>query len=176
MFQARPPRDAPTRASGYPYGYCRIAFVVWDPVACQLFHAETVAPDDMLRYFHQLRARKTYICQGELVGIAGPYFCEALRHVFRGARVLHAADNKAANSGVIGAYSSVPDCAQLISGIHLQWARLGVIPWVEWVASEANLADLPSRGLFDLLRGLGSIRVRFDLPPYDDWGSLEPAS
>ena len=37
--------------------------------------------------------------------------------------------------------------------------------WLEHVASGANIADLPSRGEFALLRRLESIRFETTLPP-----------
>ena len=45
--------------------------------------------------------------------------------------------------------------------------------WLEHVASGANIADLPSRGEFALLRRLGSVRFETTLPPIGgDWSSV----
>ena len=43
----------------------------------------------------------------------------------------------------------------------------------EWVQSEANIADLPSRGEFGMLRDLGSKPMRLREPPMGAW--LQPA-
>ena len=43
----------------------------------------------------------------------------------------------------------------------------------EWVKSEANIADLPSRGHFELLHDFGSRPVELKIPPISDW--LSPA-
>ena len=34
-------------------------------------------------------------------------------------------------------------------------SRLGIFPWIEYVGTDDNIADLPSRGEFELLRWLG---------------------
>ena len=39
----------------------------------------------------------------------------------------------------------------------------------EWVASEANIADLPSRGQFELLAKFGSRAVPLRVLPISDW-------
>ena len=62
--------------------------------------------------------------------------------------------------------------------LHLRWVRLRVSPWVEFVKSGANIADLPSRvpdvGVREatrVLRELGAVRVSFVMPPYVSfWG------
>ena len=43
----------------------------------------------------------------------------------------------------------------------------------EWVKSEANIADLPSRGHFELLHDFGSRPIELKIPPISDW--LSPA-
>ena len=42
---------------------------------------------------------------------------------------------------------------------------LGASSWFEWVPSKANIADLPSRGDFELLERLGSRERELKLPP-----------
>ena len=39
-------------------------------------------------------------------------------------------------------------------------------PGIEFVKSEVNLADLPSRGQFGELLRMGGTRVPFELPPF----------
>ena len=39
----------------------------------------------------------------------------------------------------------------------------------EWVKSEANIADLPTRGQFALLREYASREVQLRIPPISDW-------
>ena len=45
--------------------------------------------------------------------------------------------------------------------------------WFEYVRSEANIADLPSRNEFGKLIELGSVLVPLRMPQVDDW--FEPA-
>ena len=87
--------------------------------------------------------------------------------------VIHFADNKAANAGAVNGGSASPDMARMVSALHLRWVRLRVSPWVEFVKSGANIADLPSRvpdvGVREatrVLRELGAMRVSFVMPPY----------
>ena len=96
--------------------------------------------------------------------MTGPYFCPELHGVLLNQPVLHCADNKAANSGVVGSFSPLPDSARIISVLSLQFAALGISPWIEFVNSAANLADLPSRNEFAQLRRLDGIPFHFISP------------
>ena len=94
--------------------------------------------------------------------------------------VLHFADNKAANAGAINGSSSSPDMARLVSALHLRWVALRISPWVEFVKSEANLSDLPSRvpdlGVQEatrVLRAMGAVRVEFTMPPFQRWDGAQ---
>ena len=54
------------------------------------------------------------------------------------------------NSGAIGAllrgYSGVPDCARIVNMFHFAIAKLGLASlWIDYVPSESNPADVPSR-------------------------------
>ena len=53
--------------------------------------------------------------------------------------------------------------AKLSNMLWLAAAAIGTRPWFEYVPSKANLADLPSRGEFELLERLGARRVH-DVP------------
>ena len=162
-----------------PPARAHVAFVVWVPLRTgggKLAFAEAGLPSDMVAFFEALRAKSTYICQAEEVGIAAPYFSE-LAQSMEGRDVIHFADNRAANAGAINGASSSPDMARIVSALHLRWAELRVDPWVEFVRSKANIADLPSRvpdvGVAEatrLLRAMGAVRVPFVMPPYRVWG------
>ena len=56
---------------------------------------------------------------------------------------------------LVKGYSAAPDSARVVNLYHSCVAQLGVTPWIEYVQSEDNIADLPSRGDFALLRTLG---------------------
>ena len=70
--------------------------------------------------------------------------------------------------------------------VHALWAivvGLGALVWFKFVRSEANVADMPSRGKLDFVHTLhrpvsGSTRaerVEFILPSTDSWPSVEEA-
>ena len=69
--------------------------------------------------------------------------------------------------GVIKGSSSRPDSARVLLELHVEIVRLQCDPWVGFVYSEDNIADLPSRGEFALLRSLGAIEREMVLPELD---------
>jgi hypothetical protein len=54
-------------------------------------------------------------------------------------------DNTAALSAVIHGYARSAHLAKMTNEIHLQFARLQITAWFEWVPSQCNIADIPSR-------------------------------
>ena len=55
-------------------------------------------------------------------------------------------DNLAAKYGLQKGYSKVADSGRIINAFRLKQAALSMRIWFEWVPSEQNIADLPSRG------------------------------
>ena len=111
----------------------------------------------------------TYICQAELLA----YLCAYLTFpdLLEGHLIHHFGDNMAAISGVVKGGSSLPDSARLIHAIHLQVLRLRCYPWFGFVYSEDNVADLPSRLDFVLMRRIGAVERRCVFPTELDWAS-----
>ena len=66
-------------------------------------------------------------------------------------------------------YSRAVDSARIVHALHAWNVGAGVATWFEYVRSKANVADLPSRYEFELLRELGSEEVDVSLPVIDDW-------
>ena len=64
-------------------------------------------------------------------------------------------DNESAVYSLVKGYSRAPDSARVVNLFHGCVAQLEVTPWIEYVQSDDNIADLPSRGEFALLRALG---------------------
>ena len=87
----------------------------------------------------------------------------------RGQQVIHFADNVAANCGAIGGGSSSPSMGRIIHALHMRWAFERINPWIEFVKSEANLADDPSRGDMTWAEGLGAVPIEFVFPPCGGW-------
>jgi hypothetical protein len=163
-----------------------VAYVVWLPKEERLVFAEADVPEWMLRHFAQLfargrqegRSKKQFICDLEEVALAAPYFSRekvpgtdrCLEDLLRGRYVLHFADNTAANCGAVNGYSASPSMARIVSALHMRWARMGTQAWIEFVKSEANLADDPSRGEFGWAKELGAEKIEFTFPPVEGWG------
>ena len=57
----------------------------------------------------------------------------------------------------------------MVNQFHLQAAAQRMAIWAEYVPSKANIADLPSRGSYELLDQLGGRRVGVPVVGIDDW-------
>ena len=66
--------------------------------------------------------------------------------IFRDRQVLFFIDNTAALSAAVRGCAKSPHLAALSNTLHLSLACLKCQPWFEWVPSNANPADIPSRG------------------------------
>ena len=89
--------------------------------------------------------------------------------LFRGRKVHHWIDNTVALSALVHGYARRPDMAKMINAFHLQAAGLGVGAYFEYVPSKANIADLPSRGSYELLERLGGALEEMEVPAVDTW-------
>ena len=87
-------------------------------------------------------------------------FPELLRH----RRVIHWIDNTSALAALIKGYSRAPDSAKVVHAFHALNVGLESDVWFEYVASAANISDLPTRDEFAMLRRLGSTARALVLP------------
>ena len=125
------------------------------------YHSESRVSADLLDRFQM---RQQYVGQLEVLAAVAAYTTFPGR--LRGREVVHFIDNTGALFGLMKGYSRDVDSARLVHSFHTVCAALGSRVWLAYVASKANLADLPSRGSFELLeQELGSTRVEFVLPP-----------
>ena len=85
-------------------------------------------------------------CIGQLELLAAATVYTSLPWLFVGAEVLHFVDNTSAVYGLVKGYSAQPDSAGVILAFHLCGLALRCGVWFNYVASKANVADLPSRG------------------------------
>ena len=93
----------------------------------------------------RLAAPLSDVGQFELAAAITP-FLTLPAHWFEGRPVELWVDNSGALGGLIKGYSGVPDCAKIINLFHFAFARLGAESlWVDYVPSESNPADVPSR-------------------------------
>ena len=65
---------------------------------------------------------------------------------------------------MVKAYSGSKDFAAVVGAMQEAWCGLDIDPWVEYVRSDANLADDPSRGQLDAMRRMGAVEVSFRVP------------
>lgn len=113
--------------------------------------------------------RKQQVGQLELLAAASAYY--SLSPWLAKRDVIHFIDNTAAASGMAKGYSSVPDSARIIHAFHALNVNLQTNVHFEWVKSEANIADMPTRNNFELLHEIGSKQVRLISPPMASWRS-----
>lgn len=153
----------------------RIGFVVYVPnddgAGGSWYHSSLVIPEVFMRLF---AVRTQYIGQLELLAAVAVYY--SMPEVFRGRRVLHFIDNASALAAIVKGYSSSEDSARVV---HSFWALVSGLSsdvWMVYVRSEANVADMPSRGDFSYVTSeLGSRWCDTRLPPIDSWGSVAAA-
>jgi hypothetical protein len=138
----RPPVILYSDASESP-DYCGLGIVMhdMDNPARGRFYAAGICPPWLVQLFSE--HGKSTICSLELLAA----LCALLtvRDHLRNRRVCLYVDNTAAWSCMINGYSSSKPMAAMGNLFHLAIAARGIDCWVEWVNSEANLADLPSR-------------------------------
>ena len=119
-----------------------------------------------------LRKQSTFICPLEEVALVAPYICPELFPIFANRDVLYFADNTAANGAAIKGYSSSPDLARLVGPLHFRLAASSTRLWIEFVPSELDIADGPSRGDFSQMVEAGAIQVPFYVSIASFVGSL----
>ena len=82
---------------------------------------------------------------------------------------MHWIDNTSAIVALCKGYSAAPDSARILQACAVLRLNLDCPIWFQWVPSKANIADLPSRREYGLLRELGSVEVALVLPPFERW-------
>lgn len=127
------------------------------------------ASPDAKRARSLIRSKRTgdaSVCPLEAMGIQGAYICGEIADSIKGCQVIHCVDNKAANAGALRGFSGSKDLARIAGDTRWAWHRLQIDPWVEYVATHANLSDWPSRGEFQWLIEKGAVRVDFNMPSW----------
>jgi hypothetical protein len=109
----------------------------------QRFYLNTVAPPWLIHILKRVTQSLKIINQLELLAI----LCAVLTcgDMLRGRQVWFWCDNTAALSAVIHGYARATYLAKMTNEIHLHSARLQITAWFEWVPSQCNIADIPSR-------------------------------
>ena len=150
-------------------GVGRLGFVVYDPASDTFYESDSMIPQYILDFFIK---KKQKIGQCEILAATAVY--SSLPEILRGRRVIHFIDNTSAISCLLHGYSGKPDSALLVNAFHLYNAGLKADIHFEYVESKANVADLPSRGMFEYLRcqrpgGLAAQRVEFAFHSESTW-------
>ena len=146
----------------------RVAFVVRFPAEGVsgeprwVFGARNT-PECLMRRFVR---RKNYIGQLELLAAVAVYYSVP---ELRGRRVLHWIDNTGVIAALTKGYSRAPDSVRILHVFKAFCLGLGVSIWFQWVPSKANIADLPSRSEFALLRRFGASEVPLVFPEFEAW-------
>ena len=120
-----------------------VAFTVFDPVECVWHKADKDIGLETIRLM--VPGKKTYIGQLEALAAAAVLYTLPER-MLKGRRAVMWIDNLAAKYGLQKGYSKVADSGRIINAFRLKQAALSMCIWFEWVPSEQNIADLPSRG------------------------------
>ena len=123
-----------------------MGLVVWCPYRQKLYFSSLVVPKDIVELWLSLRAQATYIHAAELLACAAVYY--TYPHILRGRLAHHFVDNKAARANAISGTTGSVITYPILGTYHVQILSLACQPWIGFVYSEDNLADLPSRGDF----------------------------
>ena len=130
-----------------------------------LYHGSAPVSDELQE---ALVRRKQQIGQDEIIGAITPYL--SVPRLLAGRDVIHWVDNTSALAAMTKGYSSRPDSARLVHALHAWCAVTRTSIWFEYVPSEANAADAPSRDMglatapYVPAPGLCSEPVRLVLP------------
>ena len=122
-----------------------IAFLCFDPKT-RVWHTSTLTIGlDVIRQL--VPGKKTYI--GQLEALAAACVLTTLpAELLRDRAAIFWIDNLAAKFGLQKGYSRVEDSGRIINAFKVQQASLRLRAWFEYVPSEQNIADLPSRDAF----------------------------
>ena len=127
-----------------------IGAIVWCPRDRVYYHSSLTVSRSTLEALFAIKDQ--YIGQLEMMAVMSVY--ASLPRVFRNALVLHFVDNQGVLWNTVDASSKEPGCAAMAHTTALLQAKLGARTWYEFVASAANVADLPSRGDFSYVHRL----------------------
>ena len=129
---------------------------MYDPATRKVAFATADPPWDILLSSWR-DDRRTYIAELETLAAISVY--STYPDLIQGRRVLHFIDNTVALSALVHGYSGKPDLAKSVNVFYLQMLALRASVYFDYVPSKANIADLPSRRMFTLLRSeLSGIR------------------
>ena len=151
MFELRGRRiDAPQQGC-----IAAIGAVVWSPRLGKFFHSSLEIPPSLMVWLFKIK--KQYIAQLEMMAVLSLYHSLA-SDVLANELIIHFVDNQGVIWNLVEATSHDPGCAGMAHTTALAQARLCCRVWYDYVPSGANVADLPSRGVFTYIHRLRDLR------------------
>ena len=134
-----------------------LGFIVFDQETGRRYVCEAPCPAELmekwnaldenpwfLREFTGNQTPQTHINSMELLAILTAVWTVG-PEMLQDREVLFFCDNTSAMSAAVHGYARSPNMAGLSNALHLALASLRVKAWFEWVPSNANCADIPSR-------------------------------
>jgi hypothetical protein len=137
----------PVPVSGCEAG---LGFVVYSPYTGSYVHSDFVVPPGLLAAL--FKPHEQYV--GILECLAAAAVAFSVPHLLADRLVFHYVDNQGSLSNLVSGSSADPDSRSIVYASALQLASLRARVWYEWVESEANIADLPSRRDFSFVHAL----------------------
>ena len=137
---------------------CVVSHTVWSPARAAFYTGERRVPLEMLEL--AFGERVTYIGQAEELAASSVYWTYG--DLLRGTSPIHYIDNQGALAILCSGTSRSPPMGLLSHQTAAQQRLLQCRVWYEYVASKANIADLPSRG--DIALAARLLRRRFGVP------------
>ena len=148
--------------------FLRIGFVIVCRERHVVLHSSFTLPAWFFTHVFS-RNDKTFIAQGEALAPFAALL--SAPEIFRGRSAIFFQDNAWALSSLIMGYASRPDMGLVVNAFHLAQFALDARVWFEWVPSDANVADLPSREEWEAFFRIlpQSVWVPTVVPPLASW-------
>ena len=156
-------------------GDAEIAFTAYDPIDCTLHTGSRRIGIDVIRQL--VPGKKTYI--GQLEAMAADAFLHSMpADRLQDRRAFMWIDNLSAKYSLQKGYSKASDTGRIVSSFKVKQAKLRLRIWFEYVPSEQNIADLPSRRkwqeLYDVFDAVFDhswicFRYKVVVPSYGSW-------
>ena len=144
----------------HPRGY--LGAVVYDPDS-GIVHVAEAMPNWAVLLASWRDDFKTYIAELEMLAVVSVY--TTFPSLFAGRSVNHWVDNTVALSALVHGYAGKPELAKSVNIFYLQAVALRTAVYFDYVPSKANIADLPSRRMFEQLAS-ELVGLRRTSPPH----------
>jgi len=107
--------------------------------------------------------KKQHIAQAEMLAMVSAYYTFGDR--LKGRAVMHWCDNTVALSAAVGGSGNFPGCMRLVCMLHLALLWFNILVYFDWVPTDDNPADWPTRADKFHLIPPEAVEVEMRLPP-----------